>query len=354
MHQGRSKRHSWMFWGIRFQIKRSVSRLHDACFLIFICHTVEVTSSSGIPPVSGVLGLGPNSGSRIHASLDNQPQGDAVLDRIFQQNVSTPNILTILLGRSNDPAETYPGSITVGEYLQGFENITSQPREPVTALPPDSPDQHWQVLLDEDGIIGPDGQPIQVQTRVQGTQNPKQLTAIFDTGFSFPQVPQCVDSVFSLTCIVLTIAIPREVSSAIYSGIPGASLQSVEGLGPIWLIPCDAEINIAFKFGGQTYPIHPLDTNSDDALTKPDGQVCLGAVCQVCGCYRHSLSTYSSSNPSPPARPHITTSFSGLLSVSGLCASYRGLCLCPLIASPERISPYQLRRFCRWQHEHYR
>jgi len=192
-----------MFWGIRFQIKRSVSRLHDACFLIFICHTVEVTSSSGIPPVSGVLGLGPNSGSRIHASLDNQPQGDAVLDRIFQQNVSTPNILTILLGRSNDPAETYPGSITVGEYLQGFENITSQPREPVTALPPDSPDQHWQVLLDEDGIIGPDGQPIQVQTAVQGTQNPKQLTAVFDTGFTFSQVPQCVESMFSLVCIIL-------------------------------------------------------------------------------------------------------------------------------------------------------
>jgi hypothetical protein len=310
MHQGTSKRHSWIFWGISFQIKRSVSGQHDARVLIFIYHIVEVTSSSDTPPVSGMLGLGPNRGSRIHASLNSQPQGDTVLDRIFQQNLSAPNILTVLLGRSNDPAEKYPGSITVGESLQGLENITSQPREPVTALqPPDSPNQHWQVLLDEDGIIGPDGQPIQVQTRVQGTQNPKQLTAVFDTGFSFPQVPQCVESMFSLACIVLTMVIQREVSSAIYSGIPGASLQSVEGLGPIWLIPCDAEINIAFKFGGQTYPIHPLDTNSDDALTNPDGRVCLGAVCLVCGYHRHSLSTYFSSSPYPPARPHITTSF---------------------------------------------
>jgi hypothetical protein len=68
------------------------------------------------------------------------------------------------------------------------------------------------------------------------------------------------------------------VSNAIYSGVSGASLEYVEGLGRIWLIPCNAEINIAFKIGGQTYPVHPLDTNSDDALTNPDGQTCVGAV----------------------------------------------------------------------------
>jgi len=67
------------------------------------------------------------------------------------------------------------------------------------------------------------------------------------------------------------------VSNAIYSGVPGGSLESVEGLGQIWLIPCDAEINITFKIGGQTYPVHPLDTNADDVLTNPDGQTCLGA-----------------------------------------------------------------------------
>ncbi|KAI0294677.1 aspartic peptidase domain-containing protein [Multifurca ochricompacta] len=195
---------------------------------------IEVSPSLDNPPVPGILGLGPNAGSRIHTSLNDQPQGNAVLDHIFQQNVSAPNILTVLLGRSNDPAEKYPGDITVGEILPGLENITSQPK-------------HWQVLLDEEGIIGPDGKPIQVQTRVKTTQNQKQLTATLDTGYSFPQVPQ-------------------EVSNAIYSGIPGASLQFVEG------------VNLAFKIGGQTYPVHPLDTNSDDALTNPDGKVCLGAV----------------------------------------------------------------------------
>ncbi|KAI9455718.1 aspartic peptidase domain-containing protein, partial [Lactarius psammicola] len=205
---------------------------------------LEVSPTSDIPPVPGMLGLGPNT-------------GNAVLDRIFRQNVSTPNILTVLLGRSNDPTERYPGNITVGEILPGLESITSQPQVSVTSLPPlDSEDQHWQVLLDEDGIIGPDGKPIQIQTKVQSTSNPKQLTAVFDTGFSFPQVPHVGRDIFWN---------PRRI------------FQFVNGVGQIWLIPCDAEVNLTFKIGGQMYPIHPLDTNSDDAWTTPDGHLCLGA-----------------------------------------------------------------------------
>ena len=143
------------------------------------------------------MGLGPNSGSRIYASLNNQPQGESVLDRTFQRyrnlNHLSWHFLTVLLGRSSDPAELYPGDITVGEVLPGLESIINQPQVPVPILPTfESEDQHWQVLLDEDGIIGPDGQPILVRTGVQSTTNPNQLTAVFDTGFSFPQVPSCV------------------------------------------------------------------------------------------------------------------------------------------------------------------
>ena len=160
---------------------------------LFVFTIVQVQPSSNLPNVPGILGLGPNVGSRVHASLNNQPQGDAVLDRIFQQNVSTPNILTVLLGRSNDPADKYPGDITVGEIIPGMENITTEPKVPVTVDPQSySTDQHWQALLDANGIIGSDGKPIQIQTSVQGTQNPNQLTAMFDTGFSLPQVPQYV------------------------------------------------------------------------------------------------------------------------------------------------------------------
>ena len=73
------------------------------------------------------------------------------------------------------------------------------------------------------------------------------------------------------------VPLKREVSNAIYSGIPGATLQDVDGLGMIWLVPCDAEIDIALKIGGQTYPVHPLDMSAN-VLTNSDGQTCIGTV----------------------------------------------------------------------------
>jgi hypothetical protein len=70
--------------------------------------------------------------------------------------------------------------------------------------------QHWQILLDAAGIIGPDGSVISGQTRVHETQNINNATVVFDTGFSLPQVP------------------PR-VADGIYGNITGAKLQNVTG-----------------------------------------------------------------------------------------------------------------------------
>jgi hypothetical protein len=123
--------------------------------------------------------------------LKKQSRGDTVLDRIFLQNLTTPNILTIFLSRSESSFEQYPGEITVSDIIPGMENITNQPQLPVTTNPSSrSGNQHWQVLLDPDGIIGPDGQPIASQTTVSSTKNASQLTAIFDTDFTFNQVPR--------------------------------------------------------------------------------------------------------------------------------------------------------------------
>lgn len=105
--------------------------------------------------------------------------------------MTTPNILTILLSRSESSVEQYPGQITVSDIIPGMENITNQPMLPVTTNPSSqSSNQHWQVLLDSNSIIGPDGQPIISQTIVSSTKNSSQLTAIFDTDFTFNQVPR--------------------------------------------------------------------------------------------------------------------------------------------------------------------
>lgn len=132
--------------------------------------------------------------------------GAAVVDRIFRQNTSTPNYITVLLGRYDDPTDTFPGDITVGDTLSGYDNIASQSKLEVTTgavqhvratnLPDlvavsvlESGAQHWQTLIDKDGVLGPDNQPIALTTVVAKTANGNELTAVLDTGFSLSQVP---------------------------------------------------------------------------------------------------------------------------------------------------------------------
>lgn len=53
-----------------------------------------------------------------------------------------------MLSRSDDPDEPYPGNITVGEILAGYDAITNMPKIDTTFVPSqDSENQHWQVLL---------------------------------------------------------------------------------------------------------------------------------------------------------------------------------------------------------------
>ncbi|KAA1469689.1 acid protease [Dentipellis sp. KUC8613] len=221
--------------------------------------SVQVTPSSSDPQGKGLIGLGPNSGSHIRETL-NSAAGDSVIDSIFRQDKSAPNYLTILLSRASDPTDKFPGQITVGEIVPGYENINNQAKVSVTRLSSrNAGDQHWQVLLDENGIIGPDGQPISVQSQVSSTSNKKQLTAIFDSGFTLPQVP-------------------KAVSDGIYARIEGAEFQNLSLTGPIWTIPCDQEVNVTFKIGGASYPIHPLDTSMDMGQKDSSGKkVCIGS-----------------------------------------------------------------------------
>ena len=174
-------------------------------------HSVSVTQNSESDNGDGLIGLGPNSGSQVFDAIGNST-GDAVLDRIFKQNTTTPNYITVLLGRNDDPSESPTGDLTIGEILSGYENITSQPKLSVQVLSSsDSANQHWTILLDEDGIIGPAGDDViseyDISTNVDSTSNSKQLTVsaflrfilvrvsrvvfqiVIDTGYSLPQVP---------------------------------------------------------------------------------------------------------------------------------------------------------------------
>ncbi|KAH9013842.1 aspartic peptidase domain-containing protein [Lactarius pseudohatsudake] len=221
---------------------------------------IEVPSRGDARDGTGLIGLGPNTLSVIHNALNNQSSGDTPLDRVFRQNLTTPNYLTVLLNRPNDIAETYIGAMTIGEVLPQYSNISNQPKVPVLALQSNlSQDQHWLITLDSNGIIGPNGKAVNVKSNAidAPTHNASQLVAGIDTGFTLPQVPS-------------------EVAHAMYSGAKGAKLKNLQSYsGDIWVIDCDAEVNVTFLIGGQSYHVHPLDTNRKG--TDDDGNdICFG------------------------------------------------------------------------------
>ena len=81
---------------------------------------------------------------------------------------------------------------------------------------------------------------------------------------------------------MLTFMQHRSVADAFYSNVPGAQLKNISGLGEIYTLPCDQEVNITFVFSGKKYPIHPLDANmngTDLKITDDAGnEICAGAV----------------------------------------------------------------------------
>ncbi|KIY63915.1 acid protease [Cylindrobasidium torrendii FP15055 ss-10] len=217
------------------------------------------------PAGQGILGLGPHDGSAVYETLG-APAGFPILDRIFQQNTSTSNYITLLMGRQQDSDEVFSGNISISTISTGLEAVLDQPHLPVTMVPIDeSKNQHFQVLLDHDGLRGPDGKLIRLTTEVEQTGNNRQATVLVDSGFSLSQVP-------------------KSAADAIYGRIEGAEFRELgSGIGKTWIVPCTHEVNVTFKLGGVEYPIHPMDVAMDPApfglnnLTNEAGDAsCIG------------------------------------------------------------------------------
>jgi hypothetical protein len=197
------------------------------------------------------MGLGFDDGSVVRGIVGDGP-GDTPLSRIFQQNRTTQNFVSILLDRLNDPTDTVTGQITISEFASGFESIASQPKLDVKDVFFDAANQHWAVYIDENGVIGPDGNAISMTSIVPHVTGGK-LVAVLDSGFTFSQVP-------------------RTMADAIYGRVQGANYSQENGL---WLVPCTQELNISFTFAGVDMPVHPLDVVSSDFDL---GSYCTGTV----------------------------------------------------------------------------
>ncbi|TFK70925.1 acid protease [Pluteus cervinus] len=229
--------------------------VQDQAFLM-VTDTSTFTTDLSTQGFSGLLGLGPNEGSVIRDQIDSSA-GDSMLTRIFSEDLTSQNYISFLLDRKGDPGDAFTGQFTISQLVPGFENITSMPKldvKEVNLLL--NANQHWQALTDKsNGLVGPDGQQITVPSLV--LKAPKgQFVAVFDSGFTFSQVP-------------------RAVSDQIYGRVKGAIYDSTNEW---WTVPCGQYLNISFSFGGQIYPIHPLDTVDDNfnQFDATGNKVCIG------------------------------------------------------------------------------
>ncbi|KAJ7103868.1 hypothetical protein C8R44DRAFT_808284 [Mycena epipterygia] len=80
-----------------------------------------------------------------------------------------------------------------------------------------------------------------------------------------------------------------EIRDRIYSAVPGAVLAKNSSLPnthcssdrDIWVVPCNTSVSFSAIFGGQPYPIHPLDLTDMYTKTSPGGvtyTVCVGSI----------------------------------------------------------------------------
>jgi hypothetical protein len=87
-----------------------------------------------------------------------------------------------------------PGELTIGELIPGLEAVTQQPKLPI----PDNANkagQHYTALMDGVKVRG---QAVVLPATTVNGITPGKTVAVFDSGFSLPQVPKYVFTPFYL------------------------------------------------------------------------------------------------------------------------------------------------------------
>ncbi|RXW21445.1 hypothetical protein EST38_g4402 [Candolleomyces aberdarensis] len=202
---------------------------------------VELFEAPGLREygVDGLLGLGFDFliSSPINQAVkaqwgQNATSGSSVLTNIFSQDGRNgSNFIALDLSRIDDLEDTDGGSFSIGEYADQWKAVAQAPK--LYQYPQGN--YRWTTLLD--GItVG--GTPLNLSSLFRGVPEGR-LIALLDTGDT-------------------SAVLPRNVQNDLYSSIPGAATFT-QGGSRVWIIPCNTTTIVEFTFGGQRFPIHPLD-----------------------------------------------------------------------------------------------
>jgi len=194
--------------------------------------------------------------------------GQSVLANIFDENPSASDYIGISLSRNGDTGGTADASLTISEYDSDYQAVANSPKIPQNPVNSGA----WTVTLD---ALKVGGKKIDWPSTMEQAPAGKNIVHL-DTGTT-------------------NIMMPSEIVAAVYSSIPGAVLSPDSNIpltqfsesDDVWVVPCNASVQVVATFGGQDFPIHPLDVTDMQVVTSPDGRrnytMCIGTFTDVGG-----------------------------------------------------------------------
>lgn len=136
----------------------------------------------------------------------------------------------------------HTADISSGEYDDDYKDVVNSPK--ISTYPKSDPTR-WTMLLDAI-LLGNNDTVIPLNTSVSGAPSDKAVVML-DSGTSYTSVDPyfLLLEIPALDTISLSYA-PKSVCDAIYGSIQGATYSAALGQ---WIIPCDAEVDVALQFG---------------------------------------------------------------------------------------------------------
>ncbi|KAI0832488.1 acid protease [Trametes gibbosa] len=197
--------------------------------------------------VDGIVGLGFTKLSSVDAALTSagKSDGKSLLYNLFADNPKEPNFIAFALQRTTEQGGDVEGSFTIGEYDDDYKDVANSPK--ISTFPVNDP-MRWSILLDA-FLVGQTSIPL--TSTVSNTPSGKTVVML-DSGTSYTYAP-------------------KAVCDAMYQNIAGATYNTALGQ---WVVPCDAEVDVALQFGSSVYPIHPLDVTP---ISLSDSTMCVGS-----------------------------------------------------------------------------
>lgn len=203
----------------------------------------------------GIIGLAfddvefsPINNALRHAWGADTIAGRSPLSSIFYAYPDASNSYDIALHRQvdEDARSTPSATLFIGEHLEGYDNVTQQPRLPRRV----GAGGTWSIVMDSMSI---NARPRTWKSVLSGVPDGKSV-ALLDTGSS-------------------TTFLPAGWVNDLYANIPGAIRVNDTETGVSWFVPCDTAANISFTFAGIEYPVHPLDlTHVETDIFTIDGK----------------------------------------------------------------------------------